>query len=58
MKFMKYQDKYLTINAEAIPIFDTERPSQALIDLFNPPNNILLAQSTGIICRVNAILHD
>ena len=55
---MKYQDKYLTIQAEAIPVFDTERPSQALIDLFNPPKNILLAQSTGIVCRVNAILHE
>ena len=55
---MKYQDKYLTVNAEAIPIFDTDRPSQALIDLFNPPNNPLAAQSTGVICRVNGILHE
>ena len=55
---MKYQDKYLTINAEAIPIFDTERPTQALIDLFNPPKNVLIAQSTGIVCRVNGILHE
>ncbi|MAF81615.1 MAG: hypothetical protein CMK52_01720 [Proteobacteria bacterium] len=55
---MKYQDKYLTINSEAIPIFDTERPTQALIDLFNPPKNVLIAQSTGIVCRVNGILHE
>ena len=55
---MKYQDKFLTINAEAIPLFDTDRPSQALIDLFNTPKNTLLAQSTGLVCRVNGILHE
>ena len=55
---MKYQDKFLTVNAEAIPIFDTDRPSQALIDLFNPPKNPLLAQSTSLVCRVNGILHE
>ena len=55
---MKYQDKFLTVKAEAIPIFDTDRPTQALIDLFNPENNKLPAQSQGIICRVNGILHE
>ncbi len=55
---MKYQDKFLTVNAQAIPIFDTDRPSQSLIDLFNPPKNRLAAQSTGVICRVNGILHE
>ena len=55
---MKYKDKFLTINAEAIPIFDTDRPTQALVDLFNPDNNKLAAQSQGIICRVNGILHE
>ncbi len=55
---MKYQDKYLTVTADAIPIFDTDRPTQALIDLFNPPKNVLGAQSTGLICRVNGILHE
>jgi hypothetical protein len=55
---MKYADKYLKVEAEAIPIFDTDRPTQALIDLFNPPNNSLTAQSQGIICRVNGILHE
>ena len=46
---MKYKDKYLSIDAEAIPIFDTDRPSQALNRLFNPDNNPLAAQSQGII---------
>ncbi len=55
---MKYKDKFLTVTADAIPIFDTDRPSQALVDLFNPPNNPLRAQSQGIICRVNGILHE
>ena len=55
---MKYKDKFLSITAEAIPIFDTDRPSQALVDLFNPENNSLAAQSQGIICRVNGILHE
>ena len=55
---MKYKDKFLSVEAEAIPIFDTDRPSQALIDLFNPPTNPMIAQSQGIICRVNGILHE
>ena len=55
---MKYKDKHLSISAEAIPIFDTDRPTQALIDLFNPENNKLAAQSHGIVCRVNGILHE
>ena len=55
---MKYKDKYLSVTAEAIPIFDTDRPSQALVDLFNPSNNQLAAQSQGIICRVNGIVHE
>lgn len=55
---MRYKDKFLTVEAEAIPIFDTDRPSQALIDLFNPPKNTMVAQSQGIICRVNGIVHE
>ena len=55
---MKYKDKFLTVTAEAIPMFDTDRPSQALVDLFNPSNNQLRAQSQGIVCRVNGILHE
>lgn len=55
---MKYTDKHLTVTADAIPIFDTDRPSQALVDLFNPETNKLKAQSQGVICRVNAILHE
>ena len=31
---------------------------QALVDLFNPKTNKLKAQSQGVICRVNAILHE
>jgi len=55
---MKYKDNFLTINAESIPLFDTDRPTQALVDLFNPDNNKLAAQSQGVICRVNGILHE
>ena len=55
---MKYKDKFLSVTAEAIPIFDTDRPTQGLVDLFNPENNKLAAQSQGIVCRVNGILHE
>ena len=55
---MKYTDKYLSVTADAIPLLDTDRPTQALIDLFNPENNQLLAQSRGILARVNAITHE
>ena len=48
---MKYKDKYLSVRADAIPIFDTDRPTQALVDLFNPDNNQLAAQSQGIMPR-------
>ncbi len=55
---MKYKDKYLSVEADAIPLLDTDRPTQALIDLFNPDNNPLLAQSRGILARINAISHE
>ena len=55
---MKYRDKYLSVEADAIPLLDTDRPTQALIDLFNPDNNPLLAQSRGILARINAISHE
>ncbi len=55
---MKYNDKHITIRADAIPIYDTDRPTQALIDLFNPPKNPLAAHSQGLIIRVNGILHE
>ena len=55
---MKYKDKHLSIEADAIPLLDTDRPTQALIDLFNPDNNPLLAQSRGILARLNAISHE
>ena len=42
---MKYKDKFISVATEAIPIFDTDRPTQALVDLFNPENNQLAAQS-------------
>ena len=55
---MKYKDKHLSVEADAIPLLDTDRPTQALIDLFNPDNNPLLAQSRGILARINAISHE
>ena len=55
---MKYKDQTLSINAEAITIYDTDRPTQGLIELFNPSANKLTAQSVGIICRVNGIVHE
>ena len=55
---MKYKDKYLSVEADAIPLLDTDRPTQALIDLFNPDNNPLLAQSRGLLARINAISHE
>ena len=55
---MKYKDKFLTVEADAIPLLDTDRPTQALIDLFNPEKNVLNAQSRGILTRANAIVHE
>ena len=55
---MKYKDKFLTIEADAIPVFDTERPTQALIQLFNPKKNALLAHSRSVVARVDGLLHE
>ena len=55
---MKYKDKNLSIEAELIPLYDADRPSQALIDIFNPETNKLRAQSQALILRVNGILHE
>ncbi len=55
---MKYKDKNITIEATAIPFYDVERPTPALIELFNPPKNKLRVQSQVLITRVNAILHE
>ena len=55
---MKYKDKTLQVTAEFIPVVDKDRPVQALIDLFNPLNNPLSAQSQSLIIRVTGILHE
>jgi hypothetical protein len=55
---MKYKDKNLVIEAELIPLYDADRPSQALIDIFNPQKNNLRAQSQALVTRVNGILHE
>jgi hypothetical protein len=56
--YMKYKDKNIQVESEKISIFDTDRPTPALIDLFNTADNVLAAQSTGIIIRANAIIHE
>lgn len=55
---MKYKDKNLVIDAELIPLYDADRPSPALIDIFNPQKNNLRAQSQALVIRVNSILHE
>ena len=55
---MKYKDNNLTIQAESIPLYDTDRPTPALIDIFNPEKNKLRAQSQALITRVAGILHE
>ena len=55
---MKYKDKNLSIEAELIPLYDADRPTQALIDVFNPDSNKLRAQSQALIIRVCGILHE
>ena len=55
---MKYKDNNLTIQAESIPLYDTDRPTPALIDIFNPEKNKLRAQSQALITRVGGILHE
>ena len=55
---MKYKDKNIQVESENISIFDVDRPTPALIDLFNTKDNLLGAQSTGIIIRANAIIHE
>ena len=55
---MKYKDKNITIEADSITIYDTDRPAQALTNVFNPVKNSLIAQSQGLINRVTGILHE
>ncbi len=55
---MKYVDKNLTIEADRIGIFDTDKPTPALTRLFNPPKNVLKAQSASLINRVAGITHE
>ncbi len=55
---MKYQDKNITVEAESINIFDTDRPGPALTKMFNPRSNILRAQSASLINRVVGITHE
>ena len=55
---MKYKDNHLQITSDFISVVDKDRPVQALIDLFNPANNPLSAQSQSLIIRVTGILHE
>ena len=55
---MKYKDNHLQITSDFITVVDKDRPVQALIDLFNPANNPLSAQSQSLIIRVTGILHE
>ncbi|OUW01415.1 MAG: hypothetical protein CBD16_05605 [Betaproteobacteria bacterium TMED156] len=55
---MKYKDKNLSIEAQRISFFDTDRPVPALTMLFNPTTNQLRAQSASLINRVAGISHE
>ncbi|OUV02330.1 MAG: hypothetical protein CBC42_05940 [Betaproteobacteria bacterium TMED82] len=55
---MKYKDKHIEVTSELIPIFDINRPTPALIKLFNTEQNTLAAQATGIVIRATAIVHE
>ena len=55
---MKYKDKNIKIESDSITIYDTDRPAQALTNVFNPVKNSLIAQSQGLINRVTGILHE
>jgi hypothetical protein len=55
---MKYKDKNLTIEAQRISFFETDRPVPALTMLFNPTTNQLRAQSASLINRVAGIAHE
>ena len=55
---MKYQDKNITVESAKINFFDTDRPGPALTRMFNPPKNILKAQSASLVNRVIGITHE
>ena len=55
---MKYRDQNLQVSGEFIAVVDKDRPAQALIDLFNPPSNLLGAQSQSLVIRATGILHE
>ena len=55
---MKYKDKNISIESDVITLYDPDRPTQALIDIFNPVHNTLKGQGQSIVIRVNGILHE
>ena len=55
---MKYKDSNITVEAESINFFDTDRPAPALTHMFNPTSNIIKAQSASIINRIVGITHE
>ena len=55
---MKYQDKNITVESAKINFFDTDRPGPALTRMFNPPKNILRAQSASLVNRIIGITHE
>ncbi len=55
---MKYQDKNITVESAKINFFDTDRPGPALTRMFNPPKNILKAQSASLVNRIIGITHE
>ena len=55
---MKYQDKNITVESAKINFFDTDRPGPALTKMFNPPKNILKAQSASLVNRIIGITHE
>tara|TARA_A100000164_G_scaffold346667_1_gene347482 strand:+ start:30 stop:617 length:588 start_codon:yes stop_codon:yes gene_type:complete len=55
---MKYVDKNITVEAAKINFFDTDRPGPALTRMFNPPKNILRAQSASLVNRIIGITHE
>ncbi len=55
---MKYKDKNLTVEAQRISFFETDRPVPALTMLFNPTNNHIRAQSASLINRVAGVAHE